>query len=537
MPVILIARNESSDLLEIPFSPGLSLRDILNQKDQMVVSGCTGNGACGLCKVKILAGDPGDLSNIEEFHLSPDDIKTGIRLACQVFPESDLNVLIQTSVTYSWHFLENFSYSCPYTVDLDFDTDTLIGAMDIGTTTLSFGLVNPGKKGRLICACEGPNPQISKGPDIISRLTRARISDKEALELRNNVLSSILTAQELCRIRTRNQTIKLQSLSIVGNTAMLALIHGKGFDDLLTPAYWNDYINVIPEVSDIWDKIRNFAQMPDLKTILPLKGFIGSDIIAGIIHVKLLEDHDPVMFIDFGTNTEIALWDGTNLRITSASGGPAFEGEGISCGMKAGPGAVYKIYYNKLINQWIARVFGNKQVGICGTGLVDAIAILLSEGLIDHVGRIKSRDPGNNPLLSIPGTSFTINRSDINVFQQAKAAIGTGIDVLCSLSSILSHDISKIYVGGMFGYHLNVEHAKAIGLLPPVDTKNIILAGNTALAGCLDIALSHEAESVSNKVRKIAQIFNLGQFSDFEYFFINNLYLKKQSRRENNEPE
>jgi len=530
MPVIRVCQE--GELSEISFSRGASLKDILNAGENMVTTGCSGNGACGLCRVRIEEGDAGSQTASEQFHLDEEELNSGIRLSCQVYPESDLTLTIITHASESeWHNVQDLDYVCPYPVQPPENNqeDSLIGAVDLGTTTLSL-VVCRMADGKVLSACEGPNPQSRIGPDVITRLNCARDSEEDAKQLRNSVITAIAVARYTCLLQQKTPGQTLHRVFLVGNTAMLALLTGKGIDTLLAPGSWDSYINILPDRSDGWLDAGGLRELPELEVIPPLGGFIGSDLLAGVIHTRLMDHPGPVMLIDFGTNTEMALWDGTTLWVTSAAGGPAFEGEGISCGMKAIPGAVYRFKADSLSGQWISEtILGRKIKGICGSGLVDALALLLSDGYIDTFGRIIKNQGEPGILLPVSDNSLHLNKADIGILQQAKAAVGAGISVLCNMASVSPDQLESVYIGGMFGKFLHVENAITIGLLPPVSPARVFLPGNTALMGCIDLGLSKQAREVSQRAREALKLVNMAYVPLFDDYYFKNLYLRRIS--------
>ncbi|HWQ64798.1 MAG TPA: ASKHA domain-containing protein [Methanospirillum sp.] len=525
MPVIKAYLQEQWH--EIQYSEGKSLKDILNGAGNIVASGCKGNGACGLCRVRIEKHSLERWSSTEQIHLSEDERNAGVHLSCQVFPKTDLTLSILNPARKSeWHPLPHPDYVCTYPIQNQEQSslNTFIGAVDLGTTTISMALCR--MDGKLISACEGQNPQSRIGSDVITRLICATRTPKDAKQLQNWVISAITAAQYTCELNTPIPDRMLQKIFVVGNSAMLALLNGKGADSLLNPDSWDSCMQVCSETHDEWCHVCGLPGGPSIELIPPIGGFIGSDLLAGIIYTHLLDGQGTSLFIDFGTNTEIALWDGTTLWVTSTAGGPAFEGEGITCGMAADPGAVYRITTDPSSHLWnVDTICGNSIQGICGSGLVDAVALLLISGNIDSLGRIISDVSSSGIKLPIPGTSLYINKKDIGVLQQAKAAIGAGVEILCQMASLDPSHLNQVIVGGAFGKSLHIENSIAIGLLPSISPDRIKLLENTALSGCLDLALSNQARMMCKSIRRSIKLVNLAHSKLFEEYFFQNLYL------------
>jgi uncharacterized 2Fe-2S/4Fe-4S cluster protein (DUF4445 family) len=271
-----------------------------------------------------------------------------------------------------------------------------------------------------------------------------------------------------------------------------------------------------------------------------LAGFVGSDLLAGVLNTHLTEEGAGGLFIDFGTNSEMALWDGRVLRVTSAAGGPAFEGSGIGCGAPADPGAIYRVNFRRVNFRRanFRRVSSRNEVldfsvisdgpprGLCGSGLVDLIAGLVRSGLLTSKGRFAPDVAREGFVIARGERAMVLTKRDVDLFQQAKAAIGTGIQVLLTQASMGYDDLRRIYVGGFFGRFLDVVHAQQIGLLPVIPPERVDLCGNTALAGCAEALLSPVAIQRLKDLRDRTQIVNLSRWLDFDDLFFTNLFLR-----------
>ncbi|MCP4397641.1 MAG: ATP-binding protein, partial [bacterium] len=208
-----------------------------------------------------------------------------------------------------------------------------------------------------------------------------------------------------------------------------------------------------------------------INVIPPLAGFVGSDLIAGIVTTSLHVQEAPALLIDFGTNSEIALWDGNRFFVTSAAGGPAFEGWGICTGMPAEAGAIYCAQPGDN-EEWEVKTIANREPeGICGSGFVDIVSILLQNSLLSQTGKLAPKvRPGNGrEQFTLPinaGKDIYITNKDVDLFQAAKAAIGVGIIGVCREAGIDSQELNRVCIGGAFGQYLDIENAQTIGLLP-----------------------------------------------------------------------
>ncbi len=525
MPKMIVTLQENER--QIPFVPGRSVYEILNETDLRVRSGCRGIGACGLCRIRIEKGKVNGPTESERIYINNDQLNKGIRLACQVWPKDDLKIEIIAPVPESnWRNLpvgkaELSSFSLnesfqgtkfPYGI-----------ALDLGTTNISLSLRNLAT-GQALTGRIGKNPQLAFGSDVMTRLAIVSEDKQRANRLSEQVVAAI--SEALWDIATRDG-INLQcirKMTLVGNTAMLALLTKENYSMLLEPVHWVDLIPCFPKDIKEWRTIWGLHPQASIEIIQPLAGFIGSDLLAGILVTRLLENEGGTLFIDFGTNSEIALWDGLTLRVVSAAGGPAFEGCGIQCGMPAESGAIYRIFHKQGL--WNFEVItGNEPCGICGSGMVDLISTLLGLGELTKIGQFVHPLPQEGFII-VKEKKIVLTKKDVDIFQRAKAAIGAGIKVLLSEANLGYKDLRKVYVSGAFGKYLNIENAQEIGLLPEIDANLIELLGNTALSGCENVLLSSNAAKQLDNIRERAQIINLSQHPYFEDLFIENLYLQ-----------
>jgi uncharacterized 2Fe-2S/4Fe-4S cluster protein (DUF4445 family) len=291
-----------------------------------------------------------------------------------------------------------------------------------------------------------------------------------------------------------------------------------------------DTIDCIPGDTGAWKTAWEIPPGAMAEFLPPIGGFVGSDLLAGVLATELTKNTQPGLFIDFGTNTEIALWNGRALLVTSAAGGPAFEGSGIRCGLPAEPGAICRIRFAGGIPEY-QTLGGEEPCGICGTGIVDLIAGLVRSGILTEKGQFAAAYTETGFVLSGLDPVLELKKSDIDVFQRAKAAVGAGIQVLMDEAGLECPELDRVLVGGTFGKSLDIVNAAAIGLLPAVPADRIELCGNTALAGCeLVLFLS----PVSVRLRRIgeqARVINLAGYPDFDEIYLENLYLRPLERR------
>lgn len=240
---------------------------------------------------------------------------------------------------------------------------------------------------------------------MLTRVLKASESSQRAREIGQLARNAIGEALQNMTSEVNQACRAIGHVVIVGNTAMLALLTEQNYHLLLQPDYWMREIDCRLQDINSWRLSWGLDERAEVSIIQPLARFVGSDLLAGVLATHMTQDEAGTLLIDFGTNSEIALWDGSTLWVTSAAGGPAFEGSGISCGMAAEPGAIYKIEYrdaasensctdghpcpSKILADRAVRgtVIGNgPALGLCGSGLVDSITYLRKAGFLKSNG-------------------------------------------------------------------------------------------------------------------------------------------------------
>jgi uncharacterized 2Fe-2S/4Fe-4S cluster protein (DUF4445 family) len=384
-------------------------------------------------------------------------------------------------------------------------------AVDIGTTTLAASLVNL-KNGRELAVMGSHNPQISYGDDVISRI-KFTIENPEGLaSLQKAVILQINSMLDhLCK-KTGIKRKDILEISIAGNTAMEHLFCGIDPSPLAQLPFepnWRGGKSI--KASQLGIQIN-----PDgVIYIFPIiGGFVGGDISAGMLAVDLLNQPQPLLMLDVGTNGEIVLVKDNKIFAASTAAGPAFEGAGISCGMRAMNGAIEKVKFEN--GRFICNVIGNaKPVGICGSGLIDMAAEFLNAGVVDCTGRMNSEEFELAP-------NVKITQRDIRQLQLAVGAIRAGVSIMLKKADIKSSDLKRVLVAGGFGSFIRRNHAQRIGLLPAdIAHEKISFVGNTSLAGAKMALLSLEARKKTQDLADSAEHIELSADFDFQNEFAN----------------
>jgi uncharacterized 2Fe-2S/4Fe-4S cluster protein (DUF4445 family) len=531
MPRLTVITDDN--IRRIPFQPGRSLRQVLEESGIAIRSGCLGNGACGLCRVEIEAGQTNPPNQNETLLLASTPAAPHVRLACQVMPERDLTVRVPGEFSRAgWRDLPPDYLTCSppapsHRSGAPVTTKALGLAIDLGTTNICLSIRGL-EMGERLAGRTGPNPQSRYGADVVTRLVAAAESKANAREIARLPLEAVREALLDIGPGDGLRPEDIVNVAVVGNTPMMVLLTETDPRPLLQPEYWTKEITCRPVDARAWANALGVSPKAIIAAVPPLAGFVGSDLLAGVLATGMME-HQGSLFIDFGTNSEIALWDGAVLWVTSAAGGPAFEGSGIRCGMPAEPGAIFQAEARPGRPDFEYRVIGGgRPAGFCGSGLVDLIAGLRRTGNLTPTGKLVNLPGGRDFVLAGAIASLRLTGGDVDLFQRAKAAIGAGVATLLSRAGMGLRGLQRVYVGGAFGRHLNIVNARSIGLLPDVPPERVELCGNTALAGCEQLLMVPGKNAELARLRKRAMIINMSRSEDFETLFLENLYLKPQ---------
>ncbi|MFA5531928.1 MAG: ASKHA domain-containing protein [Thiohalomonadaceae bacterium] len=533
MPTLVVRVRGAEHRLS--FVPGQSVRSLLDATDFRVRSACHGIGACGLCRIRVLGGDAGEPTANERYHLAAGELQQGIRLACQVKPLGDLVIAVLNTAPASRWKSPPFSLLREHGAVPDgtlrpvpVAVSTPLGvAVDIGTTNISLALWNL-RDGVPMAERRALNPQAGFGADVVSRLLAADASRDSAAALSRCLVEAIRDGLWDISAREGFELRQVVRITLVANTAMLALLTDCGHGHLLQPAHWAEHIACTPTDVASWIEQWGVHSEAQVEVVQPLAGFVGSDLLAGLLATRLIEGDAPALFVDVGTNSEIALWNGQAMWVTAAAGGPAFESGGVSHGMPAETGAVYRVHLDADHDTLRYEVIGESAgKGICGSGLVDLLAALRRSGRLTARGHLRD---GGQPVtrfaFSAGGPDLALTNHDVDALHRAKAAVATGIQVLCLRAGIAPQDLARVCVAGAFGRDLDVANAQSIGLLPAARGARYELVGNTALSGCSDLLLHTEAAERLARIETAARLVNLGQSPEFDDLFLAGLYLE-----------
>jgi uncharacterized 2Fe-2S/4Fe-4S cluster protein (DUF4445 family) len=390
---------------------------------------------------------------------------------------------------------------------------------DIGTTTITGQLVDLNTK-QVLGTKATYNKQASFGSDVITRIIYAQ--EQDGLEkLHHAVIDGM---NQMIQELIQEHKIDLNDVNCLlcaGNTTMIHLLLR------VEPTYLRKepYVptaNFVPTIrtSEAGIKINPRGL---LSCVPGVSSYVGGDTTSGVLSCGLYKEDDLSILIDIGTNGEIALGNKDFLVACAASAGPAFEGSGVTCGMRASKGAIQKVKINSRDFKVSFNSIGDvKPRGICGSGYIGLIAEMLRANIVDKSGKIKAEnskrirngDSGREFIVvfkqeSDSASDIIITEADIENLKRAKAAIYSAAATLIKHMNLDFLDIKKIFIAGGFGTYLDIDDAIRIGLLPDLERPRFLFVGNSSLAGARQVLLSYEAMKKANEIAQKITYFEL----------------------------
>ena len=413
-------------------APGERLSDLLIRTGNAIPMPCGGRGNCGKCRVTV---------------------NGQTALACETVTEAGMRVTLPRRETV-----------VSVTGDAGTEKQTAHSALalDIGTTTLALALVSL-DEGSIVRVVTGTNPQRAFGADVMNRIGYCKAHGPD--RLRDAVIAAVNSLlQEL-------DAPADAVMFVAGNTAMLHLFFGADPSPMGAAPY-------TPVFLDVKKASGADLGLPGVKEAVSLPGaaaFVGADLTAGLNFVGFPPEGKHRLLIDLGTNAEVVLFSRASALCTAAAAGPCFEGANISCGMSASPGAIAACSPEGCVT-----IDNLPAVGVCGTGLVDAVAMLLENGSIDETGYMEEA------YALAPDVYLT--PADVRQYQLAKSAIRAAAETLVRRARISFDDIDALYISGGFSAKINVRNAVKTGLLPAALENKCIAVNNSSLLGTAKFA-------------------------------------------------
>jgi len=474
---------------QFPFEGTPTVQQILAENGISLPHPCGGTGMCGKCSIDAI----GNLSLPDERELAH-----GCRLSCRTKLYGDAivtlksNTLSLKNTLIAEGFSENIAPSSVYT------SETIGAAVDIGTTSVALSVYDL-TTGHCLTTKTTINPQSVIAADVMGRIDAA-IKGK-LFDLQNMLISCIRTLAD-----DTGYFDRIVKWCITGNTTMLYLLTGRTPEALAMTPYEADHL--FGEEITFLDKP---AYLPDC-----MHAFVGADISCAVLASGICSSPETALLCDIGTNGEIALWKNGTLYVTSTAAGPVFEGAGISHGCQSVPGAIETVTLHN--NSLSVTTIGTKTpVGICGSGVIDAVACFLENGILDETGATE-----NDIVFLCDG--ITMSREDIRNVQLAKAAIAAGIRTLLEVTDTAEAEISTFYLAGGFGKHLNLNSAVRIGLFPVSLKDKVKVLGNAALKGAATMLTEEDAKKKAASIAKAAKHISLGGDATFNKLYIEEMF-------------
>ncbi len=505
----------------IPTTKNESILAALKKNGIYLVSPCGGKGTCGKCRVKIINGK---YKTEITGKFSQSDRDKNIVFACQTYPEENLTVEVleesklvvgdKIALSKAEHLNKLFKElngKISPIVSPDTESKQKYGvAVDIGTTTIIVYVVDI-SNGDIIDVGMTYNSQIRYGDDVITRIIYA--TENNGLgELRSAVVDDINDLIDTIVERHKINKETIGSCVLSGNTTMAHLFWGLDTRSIREEPY-------IPAMSffPLWKASEahiNINSDALVYTMPCIASYVGGDIVSGVLASKMNRSPDVSLFMDIGTNGEIAIGNDEWLVTAACSAGPCFEGSGIKNGMRATEGAIETVKIKPKTSDIKLSVIGKTTpAGICGSGMIDAISEMFLAGIIDRKGKfvrslaadkIRDGEDGTEIVLYKGTKDIVLTEVDIENILRAKAAMYAGISMLIQEVGFSIDKLKHVYVAGGFGNFLNVEKAVILGMLPDLPKERFIFLGNTSAAGAylslLSEKLRGEAQDIARKM-------------------------------------
>ena len=556
--------------LSLPFTPGETVLEILQRAGILIESPCGGQGVCGQCGIRVQ--EPESVPETPHENIADADGAGGLRLACRLKPIRDLRVhllddyrteaqtlqaksfvfeggpLSASSLSPAVHLeFRNQAYWLSYEGRSDWEKLEVWEeglspkglAIDLGTTTLVVSLLCL-QSGEELATASGLNPQIAFGHDVMTRIHHG--SSPEGLDVLSGAIQEALNELifEVCA-QSGAQPMEILDGVLGGNTCMLQLL--AGIDPF---PLGRDPFQVSIQGGISYSALAfGLKTNPGARIYLPpvLHAFVGTDISAGLLNCEgIFDDGAKVLFLDVGTNGEMVLNIQGRRLATSTAAGPVFEGAGLTSGMRAGDGAVEAVCFADG-DLRLSSIGEGPIKGVCGSGLMDLVAVLGRLGVLEPSGRMlepseKEKVPekirkrllvlSDIPAFALaPGVYFT--QRDVRQVQLAKGAVRAGIDLLLQEAGCAPERVDRIVIGGGFGHFLRPSSLEAIGLIPPETGRKIVFAGNPSRNGCARLLLDTSSRNFLEEHMQAVEHISIAELPAFMEVFLKSMRLGPES--------
>ena len=489
--------NDAGRISHAAAHEGDSVLDVLQRERIDVQATCGGVGKCGRCQVLVRDGEG-----------------LGYRLACTTRVTDGMEAIVERAGE-----MNVVQSGTARAFPPDSGSTGFGMAVDIGTTTVVAHLHDL-RSGERVATVGRPNPQIAFGSDVISRIS-ASVDGKLAF-MRDAIQDALREMRaKLCAIAGVSQ-VDVAFTTIAGNTVMQHIAAG------LAP----DTIGVNPFTPlSLFGDVREIEGLGPCRFTRCIAGYVGGDITAGMLACGI-DAGGTRLFLDLGTNGEMALAAGGRIVCCATAAGPVFEGANILFGMPASAGAISQVSYEEGSVD-VQVVGGVDPIGICGTGLIDAVALMVRIGAVDETGYLLGPDEAEGALAALlgvegdrhvfyltPDRSIYITQDDVRNLQLAKAAVCAGIMTMADAAGIALDSVESLEIAGGFGAYLNLESAAAIGLFPAGLLDRASSVGNTSGEGACALLVSSAARSREADIVGKCDYLELSTSAEFNDFYI-----------------
>lgn len=477
--ITILPRN-----MEIYAPGGSNLLEILREHHLSPDAPCGGQGTCGKCNVRI------------------DD---QVRRACSVTVDRDM--IVELPASGALQILKTVPEGEKITEEI-----RPVAAFDIGTTSVVCSVVDE-LTGRVLAGEAAANPQAVYGADVVTRIRSALSGEMDAMTESVRNCMSLLLASACCKAGVLPD--RISRVAVVGNPAMQQLFLGISPENLVeipfSPVLRQAEIVPCGEILPICAEAQ-------LLTVPDIYGYVGADTMGCILAAEIYRREGMTLLVDIGTNGEMVLGNRDRMIACATAAGPALEGANIRFGMRACPGAIDHVWLENGRIRY-STIGGESPRGICGSGLIDAVAAFLELGKINARGRI---EPGieldNQRILPITEEIY-LTQEDIRQVQLAKGAIRGGIELMAREMGVALSQIEECMLAGAFGSFLNPESACKIGLLPPALLPKIKAVGNAAAEGANLLAANPEMLRLTDILAKRTEYLELASLGEFPKAF------------------
>lgn len=525
-----------------------SIVEILTRRGFPLNTRCGRRGICKGCVIKLVIGQLVENAEVIE---APAELRS---CQCQTLPFSEISLEVpaRSLLSYEPNVMTDFAIGIPFGHDPLFavkNGEKRLGlAIDIGTTTIVVLLVDL-ETGDILARASDFNRQIHFGDDVLTRIQLC--SDDPGMVDRFQEAIARKNLRPLIQKTCSEASVspdELAGITVAGNTTMLHLVADEDPTSMgavpFTPRFLehkrlrSDQIGL-----DLKSGESGLAPL-DIHLLPGLAAYVGADVTAGIYATGMHYNEKPTLFLDVGTNGEIVLKYGDCLLGCATAAGPAFEGSGLSCGMRAVDGAIDHIQLREAPEAPVCQMIGNEQTnrnfrGVCGSAYLDFLAEGRRIGLLDERGRFEADFcealPPEFVLNTENGKAFSlipnlkdpiiISEHDIAHILQAKAAIAAGIEILLARAGLAPYEVERLYLAGGFGFHIDIPNAITCGLLPGFHPDQVEVIGNSSLAGAYIALLDRNALAEMESIRENIEIVELNLDPQFEDRYINHLSL------------